>query len=165
MIGIGLAVAFTAHAHSNNAYLSGYGESANLNLLHESTLYNTSGYPNEEDWEAKRLADEKAKSRYLAKNTGGYSWAIRCSCVLYAKSITGFNTPIGLAKYWPVNLSTPRVGAVVITGGTYTGHVAVITEIQGTKMKLTESNYTRCAVTHNRWIDMNDTNIIGYWIK
>lgn len=86
-----------------------------------------------------------------------------CSCVSYARWRSGINVPpMGLAKYWPVNSDIPVVGAVVVFGGSSTGHAAVVVEILGTKMRLDEANYTRCRVTTDRWVDMNDPTILGY---
>jgi surface antigen len=164
LIGIGLAVAFTAHAHSNNAYLTGYGETANLNLLHESTLYNTPGYPNEEAYEAKRIADEKAKSRYLAQGVRT-NQAGACNCVIYSRAITGINVgPIGLAKYHPVNSQTPVVGAIAVFGGSWTGHLAVVVDVRndGT-FTVTEGNWVRCRITTGRVVHVSDPTLKGFY--
>ena len=91
-----------------------------------------------------------------------------CSCVLFAKKLTGYNKSVGYAKNWPVNSKTPVVGGVVITNesssGSYqTGHVAYILKIEGETMTLIEGNYKRCQKS-TRTMNIDDKKIIGYWI-
>ena len=85
-----------------------------------------------------------------------------CSCVIYAKSQTGFSTPNGLARYWPSNTDTPLVGGVVVTSESMAGHVAVISEVGSTWIKVREANYSKCRLT-TRIIARDSKVIIGYW--
>jgi len=88
-----------------------------------------------------------------------------CSCVLFAKRLTGFTQSVGYAKNWPRNTETPQVGGVVITSessGYNTGHVAVISAIEGDTLTLQEANFERCKHT-SRKIKVDDKIILGYW--
>lgn len=85
-----------------------------------------------------------------------------CSCVAYAKALTGFSETIGLAKNWPVNSSVPVTGGVVILDASKDGHVAYITDVTATDFGIKEANYSRCALTVRR-ILLTDPTIVGYW--
>lgn len=85
-----------------------------------------------------------------------------CSCVLYAKAITGYREVVGYAKNWPKNSETPQVGGVIITNESYAGHVGVITQVQEDSITITEANYRKCQVTE-RTISITSTVIKGYW--
>lgn len=85
-----------------------------------------------------------------------------CSCVNYAKSLTGFNTPIGRAKNWPINSSIPVVGGVVVFKWLSTGHAAVVTDVTETDFGIKEAHYVGCSITIRR-IPLNNPTIIGFW--
>ena len=87
-----------------------------------------------------------------------------CSCVSFIKSITGYTEPVGLAKNWPVNFRLPAIGEVVVTReNPYTGHVAMIIDIQGNDLILEEANYVHCTHTKGRKLPIDSSLIIGYW--
>ena len=85
-----------------------------------------------------------------------------CSCVLTAKAMVGYNKTVGMAKYWPRNSDIPTVGGVVVTKESYAGHVAVILAVEQNRIYVKEGNYNRCKVSE-RWINLNNPVIIGYW--
>lgn len=90
---------------------------------------------------------------------------VACSCVLYAKQVTGYSKPVGYARNWPINNQVPIVGAVVITtesSGFNTGHVGVVTAVSETTINITEANYSRCKVT-SRTISRSSKVIRGYY--
>jgi hypothetical protein len=93
--------------------------------------------------------------------TGNY-----CSCVNYVKALTGFSQSIGYARNWPINSSTPFVGAVVVTSEGPYGHVAVITAItEDGFLILDEANYSPCRHTTGRHLSVDSPLILGYWVK
>lgn len=81
------------------------------------------------------------------------------SCVLYAKQLTGYNKPVGLAKNWPVNSQQPSLGAVVIFKYV---HVAVITDIASDSFIITEANYIHNKIS-TRSLPFDDPSIRGYY--
>jgi surface antigen len=83
---------------------------------------------------------------------------VRCSCVEFAKYVTGHSgeTWGNASRMRPSHL-TPVVGDVVI----FDGHVAVITDIKGDTLRIIEANYVSCKVT-TREVDVSDPSIIGY---
>lgn len=85
-----------------------------------------------------------------------------CSCVLYARALTGFNQTVGAAKNWPVNSPAPLAGGVVVMRWANVGHVAVITDVTNADFGIKEANYARCQLTARR-ITLNDPDIIGFW--
>ncbi len=89
-----------------------------------------------------------------------------CSCVQFVKGLTGYDKVVGKAKNWPINSTLPSVGGVVITressAGTYTGHVAFITSIEGNTMTLTEANYIHCKKSQRK-MQIDDPIIVGFW--
>ncbi len=85
-----------------------------------------------------------------------------CSCVIYARSITGYNNSVGNARNWPKNSKVPVVGGVVVTNESRVGHVAVITAVYPDKIEVQEANYSRCRKT-TRTISLNSPVIKGFW--
>lgn len=85
-----------------------------------------------------------------------------CSCVLFAKAMTGYNIPVGNARNWPKNSKVPVVGGVVITNESKAGHVAVITKVNPDSIEVVEANYVRCR-KGTRQISLNSPVILGYW--
>lgn len=85
-----------------------------------------------------------------------------CSCVIYAKALTGYSQPVGNARNWPKNISYPVVGGVVITNESYAGHVGVITWVNGNDFAITEGNYLRCQKS-TRILNTSNPAILGYW--
>lgn len=85
-----------------------------------------------------------------------------CSCVVYAKALTGYTAPVGAARNWPVNSLVPHVGDVVVMNiGPY-GHTAVITAVYDGKIDIVEANFLSCTVTH-RTLSAYDKDITGFW--
>lgn len=88
LVGVGAVLAFHSIAQSNSPQPIAYGQSAYFNLQ-DVTLQNTSGIPNEDDWEAheaRRKADEaRARASKRASNGGFGVWG----CVRFAKALTG----------------------------------------------------------------------------
>lgn len=87
--------------------------------------------------------------------------SIASSCVLYAKSLTGYTKIIGLAKNWEINSKVPEVGAVVVFKY---NHVAVITEMASSSFNITEANYVSGHIT-SRSLQFGDKSIQGYYIQ
>lgn len=94
-----------------------------------------------------------------------YSKTVKCSCVLYARLITGLNESVGLAKNWPINSKYPTIGGVVVTSEGKVGHVAVIKDIKDGKLILDESNWVSCTITSGRELPIDSPLIRGYWDK
>lgn len=83
-------------------------------------------------------------------------------CVGYIRYATGKNFSGNAWEIIP-NWDTPDIGIVVITTEG-PGHVALITEIQGEELILSESNYYNDEqVTHGRKLNMNSNVIRGYY--
>lgn len=87
----------------------------------------------------------------------------QCSCVLYAKALTGYTKSIGIARRWTKNSSVPVVGGIVITNESPAGHVAFVAAIDGDTITLDEANYIRCKITTGRKLNINNPIILGYW--
>lgn len=85
-----------------------------------------------------------------------------CSCVLYAKALTGYSRPVGWAKNWPINTGLPVIGGVIVTNDGLAGHVAVITAITGETLALKEANWLSCQKS-TRQLNMTDSSIMGFW--
>lgn len=96
--------------------------------------------------------------------TKGLSLAIHCSCVLYARFLTGFDQNIGKASNWPTNSKYPVLGGIVITNEGPVGHVARIIDIRYGKLLLDESNYKPCQITNTRELPIDSPLIKGYWV-
>lgn len=87
-----------------------------------------------------------------------------CSCVLFVKAQTGYSRTVGAARNWPVNSDSPKVGGVVVTKESKTGHVAFITAVRENDFDVIEANYSRCKVS-SRTIKLNNPLIKGFWSK
>ncbi len=87
-----------------------------------------------------QLYKDWVKEQELKKKRG----SSYCSCVLYAKSLTGYSQSVGAARNWPKNSPVPVVGGVVVTNESRIGHVGVILSIDGDSITITEANYYRC---------------------
>jgi surface antigen len=85
-----------------------------------------------------------------------------CSCVLFAKSLTGYSKLVGNAINWPKNSKVPMVGGVVVTNESRAGHVAVITAVRDGEFDIVEANYSRCR-KGVRTLKINNPVILGYW--
>lgn len=83
-------------------------------------------------------------------------------CVPYARQITGNSQIRGLARNVATNSTTPQVGGVVKTKESKSGHVAVITAIEGDYLILSEANYKKNVVTHGRKLSIHSKKIVGY---
>lgn len=112
--------------------------------------------PNPEDVKEVLLAADIAKK---AKANGDF-----CSCVNFAKRLTGYVGVVGKAKNWPLNALNPAIGEVVVLNESYVGHVAVITDIEADSFTISEANYTPCK-RGIRKIMFNNPEIIGFWSK
>lgn len=108
-----------------------------------------------QDW----LTEQK-KPKAVKKVTAK---AAVCSCVLYAKALTGYTKSIGVARRWTKNSPVPVVGGVVITNESPAGHVAFVAALDGDIMTLDEANYTRCKVTAGRKLNVNNPIVLGFW--
>lgn len=86
-----------------------------------------------------------------------------CSCVLFAKATTGYDSSVGNARNWPKNVAYPVVGGVVITNESRAGHVGVITWVSGDTFGIVEANYVRCR-QGVRTLNTNNPAILGYWM-
>lgn len=149
-VALGILFAYYAYAHT-----SSFPVYATVDYQ-ANTIFNTPGIP---DYDA-YLQWERSSTHQTQSHV---SYSVRCSCVLYAKSLTGYNQSVGLAKNWPVNSTVPTLGAVVVFGGAI-GHVGVIAEIGSGEFRLDESNYSRCQIMHDRWVSSLDSRILGYWV-
>lgn len=83
-------------------------------------------------------------------------------CVPYARQITGIPQIRGLARNVATNSTTPQIGGVVKTKESKSGHVAVITAIEGEYLTLSEANYKRGKITHGRKLSIHSKKIVGY---
>lgn len=115
-----------------------------------------------QDW----LNAENQRKEKLRNKSGGYD---PCSCVSYAKYKSGINVgSIGAAKNHPINANLPAIGAIVVmrvNSQQYanTGHLAVVTAIDGDYMTVSEANYVHCKVTTRKLLT-NDYTVRGYYI-
>lgn len=102
------------------------------------------------------------KPRVVAKTGSKVPSTSYCSCVLFAKSLTGYSKLVGNARNWPRNTKVPIVGGVVVTNESRAGHVAVITAVHSDSIEVVEANYSRCRKS-SRTISLNSSVILGYW--
>lgn len=84
-----------------------------------------------------------------------------CSCVLYVKSLINTTERWGYARDVKATSQEPAIGKVVLTKESRLGHVALITEVEETRFKVTEANYHRCKKSE-RWISKDNPLIRGY---
>lgn len=91
---------------------------------------------------------------------------IECSCVCYARELTGIDVgSIIWAKNHPINSLVPVVGAIVVWKDGGTGHLAGVVSINGDgTITIKEANFSKCAVTI-RTIPILGSGIDGYYIK
>lgn len=110
------------------------------------------------EWQVGR---ERAKRARRGQNTASRNY---CSCVLYAKSVTGYTGVVGNARNWPITSQTPSVGAVIVTYESWAGHVGIVAGFDDQYVYLeSEANYSRCQLTRGRAIPINSRVIKGYW--
>ena len=88
-------------------------------------------------------------------------------CVAYAQLRTGLDVSgWGMARNIPTNATTPIVGTIVKLNEGYYGHLAVIEEIKGDILVLSEANLedspTGGKIVYGRTIQINDSRILGY---
>lgn len=102
------------------------------------------------DWQKEQELKKK-------RTSGGF-----CSCVIYAKALTGYSQSVGNARNWPKNSPVPVVGGIVITNESRVGHVGVITSVNGNEFTITEANYSRCK-KGIRTLNVSNPSILGYW--
>ena len=93
---------------------------------------------------------------------GSYGAFNPCSCIDYAKAITGHVGEVwGNARDLKPNSLIPWVGSLVLLNEGPYGHVAVITKITGSELHIAEANYTPCKVSE-RVISINYEAIRGF---
>lgn len=86
-----------------------------------------------------------------------------CSCVSYARWYSKINVgSIGLAKNHPINSNRAKPGAIVITSESHSGHVAVVLQVNGDEILITEANYKPCQVSQ-RTLSIYSPLIRGYY--
>ena len=76
----------------------------------------------------------------------------------------------GNARDWLVNAKAygakeghvPIVGAIMVSGESRYGHVALVEAVSGDQFEVAEMNYTRKGVVDERWISMADRLIKGF---
>ncbi len=122
-----------------------YDEAATTN---PSVVRSTPNYKIVAEW----VAADKAK-----QTTSGF-----CSCVNFAKRLTGYASVVGAAKNWPTNIDRATVGGVVVLKESVSGHVAYITSVSDNSFTVAEANYISCKKS-NRVISLTDPEIIGFW--
>lgn len=117
----------------------------------QNVLFNTQGYP---------VPPPEPKPK-IPK----YTWAQKCSCVLYAKALTGYSKPVGSARNWPVNHTSPEPGAVAVFYGGRYGHVVVILDVDygARTFTVTESNSPRCTIRSGKVISFDHPLLKGYY--
>lgn len=102
------------------------------------------------------------KPRSVAKTGSKVPSTSYCSCVTFAKSLTGYTKTVGAARNWPKNSKVPVVGGVVITNESGLGHVGYITAVRDGEFDIIEANYSRCR-KGVRTLKINNPVILGYW--
>lgn len=91
-----------------------------------------------------------------------------CNCTWYVASVLHIPPSWGNANNWDnsaraagyVVSPVPKVGAVAQTKGGWLGHVAVVREIKGSQVLISEMNYNGPCVTDDRWIDAGEYQYI-----
>lgn len=90
-----------------------------------------------------------------------------CSCVSYAKWLSGINVGIiGMAKNHPINSQTPQIGSLVVFAGNSkspAGHLAVVIAINGNQLTIKESNWIHCQ-QGQRVIPSDEPDIKGFYV-
>ena len=120
----------------------------------EKIIYNPYNPANETAW------DEYQTRQAAQKKSNGFN---PCSCVSYARWATGIDVgPIYLAKYHPVNSSTPAVGGLAITYESWAGHISVVTAISEQTFRVKEYNYSSCKYTE-RELPQNYRLLKGFY--
>ncbi len=121
-------------------------------------MYDESLRPKFDEFEATPEAVAQAEVLYQA-------WEAKrnfCSCVQFAKELTGYDKVVGAAKNWPINATIPSVGGVVILNEGNVGHIAFITSIGLNSFTIVEANYQSCRKT-TRTLLLTNPDIRGYW--
>lgn len=118
----------------------------------KAVFYNTSGIPNQEDWDSYQVAQAKSQIKRAP---------YACNCVLWAQSqgldVQGY----GYAKNYPVNSQVPALYGFVVTYESYAGHVALY-YLDGSDLVLDEANYVSCRITSGRRLPVGSPLIKGY---
>lgn len=92
-----------------------------------------------------------------------YIYKGRCSCVKYARAVSGIDVgPIGQAKNHPTNRSLPVVGGLFITYEGPSGHMGVVSGIEGNSFIGEDFNYESCTKTIRK-IPIDSPLIKGYY--
>ena len=115
------------------------------------------------EWLQSQQIKKRSSQGQTTPKSSAPSSGSACSCVLYAKALTGYSQSVGPARRWPKNSGQPVVGGVVVTNESRAGHVAVITAVDGDTLTLVEANYSRCRVTVGRQINANNPMVLGFW--
>lgn len=85
-------------------------------------------------------------------------------CIVAARNFTGRADIRGQASRLPVNSEQPQVGAIVKLNESKSGHVGVVLYIRGEEIYIYESNYNFSEQAGTRWLSINNSAIVGYWI-
>lgn len=72
-----------------------------------------------------------------------------CNCWSYVKAVRGTDMPngFGMAKNYPVNMSEPFIGAIVVTYESGYGHLGIVIDVSRDIITIEDYNYERCAHT------------------
>lgn len=73
--------------------------------------------------------------------------------------------PVGF-RFYPKDSSSAQIGDIAIWGGTSTGHVAFVIDVDSRAFSVAEANWGEPGgnVKNNRVVDKNDTNFLG-WVR
>jgi hypothetical protein len=114
--------------------------------------------------EEKQRYDESIKQKESLKRPIKQApVATYCSCVNYARAVSGINVgSIGYAKYHPINSYTPNIGSIMIEDYAPYGHLTVVVSMTDTQITITEANFKHCK-KGERTINRNDPHIRGFY--
>ena len=135
-----------AEAQSNNRLKFVFYETAEL---HKFILY--------KDDERTRIAEEIYRFERLIGHHGG-------SCVQFARRFFPNLPSLGQAKNLKTNLTEPQVGALVKTKESSYGHLGYVLYIQDGEILIVESNWDWRETIGMRWLNIDDPNIVGYFV-
>ena len=94
---------------------------------------------------------------------GPYMYNGLCSCVKYARAISGINVgPVGNAKNHPTNRILPVIGGLFITYEGPSGHMGIVIGIEGNEFIGEDFNYESCTKTIRK-LPIDSPLIKGYY--
>lgn len=97
--------------------------------------------------------------------SNGYAWG---NCTWYVASRRQVPAHWGNARNWyyaaraagwPVG-DKPAVGAIAWTPAGFFGHVALVEQVRGNQVLISEMNYTRVGLYHQRWVNASEFRYI-----